>query len=403
MYAQLCTWDNLLLAYRKASKGKRGKPSVAAFEHRLEDNLLQLQAELRTHTYRPESYVSFYIHEPKRRLISAAPFPDRVVHHALCNVIEPLFERRFIHDSYANRVGKGNHRALDRCQEFARRHRYVLQCDLRQFFPSIDYAVLREILARVIGDPDVIWLADQILDSGAGVLSEAYEMVWFLGDDLLAIYRPRGLPIGNLTSQFWANVYLNPFDHFVKRELRCKAYLRYVDDFLLFADDKQTLWRWRKAIIERLARFRLALHEARCHPRPVTEGIPFLGFIVFPTRRRLKRRKGIHYRRRLKQQSRFSFCGCGGLPRLPWTGRKCCALTGGRPRPPVRRAGAACSRPRVEIRPRANTELGSPPGHFALRRPREIGGSGWEAEKRMARHPSSAYPLYIRCRKAQAA
>jgi hypothetical protein len=224
-----------------------------------------------------------------------------VVHHTLCNVIEPLFERRFIHDSYANRVGKGTHRALDRCQEFACRHRYVLQCDIRQCFPSIDHAVLRDILTQVIDDPDVMWLVDQILDSGVGILAEEYEMVWFPGDDLLAASRPRGLPIGNLTSQFWANVYLNPFDHFVKRELRCEAYLRYVDDFLLFADDKQTLWQWRAAIIQRLARFRLALHEARCHPRPVTEGIPFLGFIVFPTHRRLKRRKGIHYRRQLKR------------------------------------------------------------------------------------------------------
>jgi hypothetical protein len=223
-----------------------------------------------------------------------------VAHHALCNVIEPLFERRFISDSYANRVGKGTHRTLDHCQQFARHHRYVLQCDIKQFFPSIDHALLREALARVITDPDVMWLVDQILGSGVGVLSEEYEMVWFPGDDLLAVHRPRGLPIGNLTSQFWANVYLSSFDHFVKRELRCKAYLRYVDDFLLFADDKETLWRWRTAIIERLARLRLVLHEARCHPRPVIEGIPFLGFIVFPTHRRLRRCKGIRYRRQLK-------------------------------------------------------------------------------------------------------
>src|SRR3989337_3049391 len=148
MYLQLCSWDNLLLAYRRASKGKRGHPNVPSFEHRLEDNLVALQTELQTQTYRPGPYHSFYIHEPKRRLISAAPFRDRVVHHALCGVIEPLFERRFIYDSYANRVGKGTHRALDRCQHFARRHVYVLQCDLKQFFPSIDHKVLYETLAR---------------------------------------------------------------------------------------------------------------------------------------------------------------------------------------------------------------------------------------------------------------
>jgi hypothetical protein len=125
-----------------------------------------------------------------------------------------------------------------------------------------------------------------------------YEPAFFPGDDLFAVLRPRGLPIGNLTSQFWANVYMNPFDHFVTRELGCRAYIRYVDDFLLFADDKQTLWSWRRAIIGRLERLRLLLH-AGAHPRLVTEGIPFLGFRVFPRHRRLKARKGHHFRRKL--------------------------------------------------------------------------------------------------------
>jgi retron-type reverse transcriptase len=172
VYAQLCSWDNLLLAYRQAAKGKRGLAPAAAFEYRLEDNLIALQQELLSQTYQPGAYASFYIHEPKRRLISAAPFRDRVVHHALCNLIEPLFERAFIADSYANRIGKGTHRALDRCQRFARRYSHVLQCDIRQFFPSIDHAILRDILARKITDPQTLWLVDQILASGVGVLSE---------------------------------------------------------------------------------------------------------------------------------------------------------------------------------------------------------------------------------------
>jgi RNA-directed DNA polymerase len=242
-------------------------------------------------------YHSFFIHEPKRRLISAAPFRDRVVHHALCNLIEPIFERSFIDDSYANRAGKGTHRALDRCQAFARRNHYVLQCDIRQFFPSIDHALLRGVLWRKVSDPCVRRLIDQILAGGAHVLSEEYEMVWFPGDDLLAALRPRGLPIGNLTSQFWANCYLNPFDHFIKRELRCRAYLRFVDDFLLFSDDKAQLWAWRETINERLARLRLAIHPGT-QPHDVGKGVSFLGFRVFPEYRRLKRRKGIHFRRR---------------------------------------------------------------------------------------------------------
>ncbi len=299
MYPQLCSWGNLLLAYTKASRGKRGQPNVAAFEHRLEDNLLALQRELREQTYTPGPYASFYIHEPKRRLISAAPFRDRVVHHALCHLIEPIFERCFIADSYANRIGKGTHRALDRCQQFARRYRYVLQCDIAQFFPAIDHTILRATVARKVTDLQVLWLIDRILQTGEGVLSEAYTMVYFPRDDLWAIERPRGLPIGNLTSQFWANVYLNPFDHFVKRELLCPAYVRYVDDFLLFADDRTVLWDWRAAIVKRLAGMRLTIHPG-AHPRPVAEGIPFLGFIVYPQRRRLKRRKGFHFARRLR-------------------------------------------------------------------------------------------------------
>ncbi|MCB8985837.1 MAG: RNA-dependent DNA polymerase [Ardenticatenaceae bacterium] len=298
MYAELTSWDNLLRAYHKAAKGKRGKGNVALFEHRLEENLFQLEDELRTRQYRPGGYVSFHIHEPKTRIISAAPFRDRVVHHALCNRIEPLFERSFIADSYANRVGKGTHRAIARCHQFARRYAYYLSCDMRQFFPSLDHAILRQTLGCKITDENVLWLIDQILASGLGVLDEVYEMIWFSGDDLLAASRRRGLPIGNLTSQFWANCYLNPLDHFIKRELRCPAYARYVDDVLLFSNDKSTLWTWREAMVARLARLRLTIH-AQAQPRPVNEGIPFLGFVIYPERRRLKRRKGVYFQRRL--------------------------------------------------------------------------------------------------------
>jgi hypothetical protein len=300
LYPQVYAWENLELAYRRARRGKRAKRPAADFEFERERNLVELQQELRERTYRPGSYRSFVIHEPKRRLISAAPFRDRVVHHALCNVIEPIFERRFIFDSYANRVGKGTHRALDRCTCFSRRYRHVLPCDVRQFFPSIDHAVLRSILARHLADPAVMGLVDRILEGGAGVLSNEYEMVWFSSDKLWAALRPRGLPIGNLTSQFWANCYLNPLDHFIKRKLKCGAYLRYVDDMLLFADDKRQLWAWRTAVIDFLAELRLTIHENRAQPRPVSEGIPFLGFVIWPDHRRLKRRKGVHFQRRFR-------------------------------------------------------------------------------------------------------
>jgi hypothetical protein len=297
---QLSTWENLTLAWQNASRGKRGRAATAAFELYLGDHLVQIQRELTSQTWQPGGYHSFYIHEPKRRLISAAPFRDRVVHHALCNLTTPIFERRLNFDCYANRPGKGTHRALDRCQQFARRYRYCLPCDVVQFFPAIDHAVLREILQRMLPDASLYWLIERILASGVGVLSEEYQMVYFPGDDLFARSRPRGLPIGNLTSQWWANCYLAPFDDFIKRELRVPGYVRYVDDFILFGDDKAQLWQWRAALIRRLQRFRLTIHEASAIPRPVTEGIPFLGFSVYPYQRRLKPRKGYFFRRKLK-------------------------------------------------------------------------------------------------------
>jgi RNA-directed DNA polymerase len=296
-YRRICAWENLLEAYRKAARGKRNHRTPAAFEYRLADRLLALQRQLEHGSYRPGPYVHFHIHEPKRRKISAAPFRDRVVHHALCNLIEPRFEQLFIPDSYANRPGKGTHRAVDRLQQLAQRYRYVLRADIVKHFPSIDHAILRRTLARVIPERDVMALVDLVLASGAGVLDDEYEMVYFPGDDLLAVCRPRGLPIGNLTSQFWSNCMLHPFDQFVTRELRCPAYLRYVDDFALFSDSKRELWAWKRQIMERLGGLRLTIHEAAAQVLPVGCGIPWLGFVVYPTHRRLKGRK-VHSTRR---------------------------------------------------------------------------------------------------------
>lgn len=299
LYRQIIAWPNLLDAYRKAARGKRGHAPAATFEHQVADRLLALQSELADFTYAPGGYVSFMIHDPKLRRISAAPFRDRVVHHALCNVTEPLFEARFHPESYANRIGKGTHRAIDRLQAFTREFRYGLRCDIRQFFPSIDHAVVSDVLADVISEDEVLWLCRQVLASGDGVLKREYDMVWFPGDDLLAAERPRGLPIGNLTSQFWANCSLNPFDWFVTRELRCRAYVRYVDDFALFSNSKRELWRWKRAIIERLAELRLTIHEDAAQVLPCECGIPWLGFVIFPTHRRVKARNVIKFSRRL--------------------------------------------------------------------------------------------------------
>ncbi|MDA1190067.1 MAG: reverse transcriptase/maturase family protein [Candidatus Poribacteria bacterium] len=300
-FASILEWENLVNAFRKAAKGKRGRPPAARFEVGVADRLIDLQRELRDGTYAPGAYRHFFIHEPKRRLISAAPFRDRVVHHALCNRIEPVFDARFIPDSYANRRRKGTHAALDRLQQFARRWRYVLRMDVVKHFPSLDHAILTDEIARVVQDERTLWLVRIILDSGKDTFADEVEPVVFPGDDLFAALRPRGLPIGNLTSQFWSNVYLNPFDWFVKRELRCPAYLRYVDDFALFGDDKSQLWEWKSAVIERLQRLRLTIHESQAQVAPVKDGIPWLGFVVYPDHRRLKRRNVVKFTRRLRR------------------------------------------------------------------------------------------------------
>lgn len=297
-YPQIYDLFNLWTAFTQASKGRRSHPAVATFEYNLEPELICLRAELRDESYLPGGYRSFTIHEPKRRKISAAPFRDRVVHHALMNVIGPMLERKFIHDSYANQVGKGTHKALDRFTYFMRRYAYVLPCDIRQYFPSIDHAILKSILSKTLRDESAMGLVKKIITSGEGILAEEYDMTYFAGDDLFAAGRPRGLPIGNLTSQFWANVYLNELDQFIKRELKAPAYLRYVDDFVLFSNDKKELHEWRQAVIDFLAGLRLTLHEGSPQARPVGQGVTFLGFIVFPEHRRLKPPKGYAFRRR---------------------------------------------------------------------------------------------------------
>ncbi|MBX3038740.1 MAG: hypothetical protein KF758_17655 [Anaerolineales bacterium] len=298
LYERFCSFINLHEAYYKARKGKRSKASVASFEYNQEEELIKLQEELATQTWKPGAYTNFYIHEPKKRLISAAPFRDRVVHHALCNMLEPDWERRFIYDTYANRKYKGTHKAILRANQFARRFKYILQCDFEQFFPSIDHAILREKISTHLQDNELMGIVDLILQSGIGAQTESYQMKYFPGDDLFSVNRPRGLPIGNLTSQFLGNVYLCSFDHFIKRELRAEGYVRYVDDFILFADNKQILHDWKEKILNRISKLRLTLHEPQIYP--VYTGIPFLGFRVFPTHRRLKKKRGIAFQRRFR-------------------------------------------------------------------------------------------------------
>lgn len=298
VYPQICSFENLWEAARRAQRGKRFQRSVARFNFHLERELFRLQEELLAQTYQPGTYHEFTIYEPKKRMISAAPYRDRVIHHALCNVIEPIFERTFIFDSYACRVGKGTHRAVDRFTKFCRQQRYVLKADIQKYFPSVDHSVLKELMRRKIRDPQALWLVDLIIDS-----SNAQEPVttYFPRDDLFtSIERRRGIPIGNLTSQFFANVYLNPLDHFVKEQLRCKHYIRYCDDFVVLGDDKDWLHETRARIEEYLISLRLKLHPRKSQVFPVKDGTDFLGYRIFPTHRRVRRDSIIRFRRRMR-------------------------------------------------------------------------------------------------------
>jgi retron-type reverse transcriptase len=299
LWPELISFANLHRAALKACRGKRDRPAVLRFHFDLERELWRLHEELASHSYRPGSHRTFTIHEPKPRLISAAPYRDRVVHHALCNVLEPIYERSFIFDSYACRAGKGTHAAVRRCQHFARRFRYVLKADVRKFFPSVDHAILKATLARKIKDPHVLRLAGRIIDHAR---PQEPVLSWFPGDDLFTpLERRRGLPIGNQTSQFFGNVYLDPLDHFLKDRLGVGGYVRYVDDFVIFSDDKGELGRVRAEVCRFLGRLRLDLHPNKSVIAPTAHGINFLGYRVFPTHRLLSKRNVHRFRRRLRR------------------------------------------------------------------------------------------------------
>ncbi len=282
LFPKIVRFDNLLLAFRKASKGKRYYPAVARFEFHLEQALFYLQEQLLSGQYQPGEYSIFHVRDPKPRQICAAPFHDRVVFHAVCNVLEPLFERRLIFDSWACRQGKGSHAAIKRAQSFSRRHKYFLQGDVHKYFDSIDHASLKILLRRIIKDKPLLALLDRIINHAPPGLPSG-----------------KGLPIGNLTSQHFANLYLGELDHFIKEVLHIRGYVRYMDDILLFSDNKPTLHRAFTEVKKDLAcRLQLTLKKENVTPTPVNEGIPFLGFRIFPAMIRLDRRTLRRFRRR---------------------------------------------------------------------------------------------------------
>ena len=299
LFDAIASFPALRAAALRAAKGKRAKPAAASFLANLEKEVLRLERELKSGSYRPGRYTVIEIFDPKHRLVSAAPFRDRVVHHAFCAVCEPIFERGFIYDTYANRKGKGTHRAVARYEKFRDRFRHVLRCDIYRYFPAVDHAILKRDLRRRLTRGSTLELADRIID---GSNPQEPVHLYFPGDDLFAPFtRRRGLPIGNLTSQFFANVYLNGLDHFCKEVLRAKGYLRYVDDFALFHDDPAQLEEWRRRIDRFLEGRRLRLHPLKTHIAPTSQPATFLGFVLLPGgRRRLPEENVRRFRNRLR-------------------------------------------------------------------------------------------------------
>ena len=298
LYPHIASFEALRRAALIAAKGKRKKPGAAAFLANFEREILRLEHELLSQTYRTGGYVMIEIHDPKRRLVSAAPFRDRVVHHALCAQVQPIFEQGFIANSYANRSGKGTHRAIAAYESYRNRHAHVLRCDIFRYFPAIDHAVLKAAFRRRIACTQTLWLLDTIVD---GSNEQEPVDLYFAEDDLFRPYqRRRGLPIGNLTSQFFANLYLDPLDHFVT-EVLAAPYVRYVDDFALFHDDAAVLAEWQARIERFLEKRRLKLHPRKTFIASTRDPAQFLGFVlVRPGWRRLPEGNVRRFRNRLR-------------------------------------------------------------------------------------------------------
>ena len=304
---------NLFEAFLGASAKKRFRKSTLNFEKNLSRNLFSVRECLRTNSYRHGRYKTFKVFEPKERTISAAPFRDRVVHHAVYQIIEPIWNRRFIFDSFANREKKGSHRAIKRLQKNLRQARkelydiqalkfrplYCLKCDISKCFPSINHAILKKLLARRIKDKKFLQVVEKIIDSFES--GDEFNCL-FSAESPFIRCRPRGIPIGNLTSQFFVNFYLNELDQFVKHNLRVKFYIRYVDDFVILHPDKKYLHQIKNQIEFFLReKLFLELHPKKQRIFPADQGIDFLGFVIWANHCALRKSNKQTFKKKLKK------------------------------------------------------------------------------------------------------
>lgn len=270
--------ENLLEAWKEFIKGKRGKRDVQEFQLSLMDNIFGLHTDLKNHTYRHGGYHAFPIFDPKPRQIHKASVRDRLVHHAIYRILYPFFDHTFIADSFSCRISRGTHRALHRFRSFGyivgknnTRTCWILKCDIRKFFANIDHATLLNILEKYIPDTSVLWLLEEVIESFASAKPHV------------------GLPLGNLTSQLFVNIYMNEFDHFMKHKLKTRYYIRYADDFVIFSERRHLLERYISHIRNFLReKLRLELHPEKLCIKTLASGIDFLGWVHFPDHRVLR-------------------------------------------------------------------------------------------------------------------
>ncbi len=305
LYTKLCSTENIIEAYEKARKGKAKKLAVLEFEEKTLENLQTLQKELINLTYEPKPLKRFIVRDPKTRTIHASAFRDRIVHHVLVNILEPIFEKIFIHDSYASRKDKGAHIAITRFDKFKRKvsqnglvvrgknntsnniQGYVFKADIYHYFDNVNHETLINIIKSKFKDEKITWIIRKILNNFK-TESEG-----------------KGMPLGNYTSQFFANVYLNKLDYFVKHELKAKYYIRYVDDFVILHRNKKRLEYFRKHIVEFLNEIKLKLHPNKSDIIPLQKGITFLGYRIFYNYKLLRKRNRDHFTNKLEKYIKF--------------------------------------------------------------------------------------------------
>ena len=289
LWESVISFENLCKAFYKAKKGKSKNPEALNYFFNLEKELFKIQEELKNKTYKTGKYRVFKVYEPKERVIKAVPFKDRIVHHALCNITEPFFESRFIFDSFACRKKKGTHKGLKRVGNIVQnyfwgKNAYALKCDVKKYFPSVDHDKLKEMIQKRIKDKHVIDLFNEIIDS-----------------DNSQFGKGKGIPIGNLTSQVFANIYLNELDQFAKHELKVKHYLRYVDDFLIFSESKQELHICKHKIKTFLKSICLTIPQAKTNIFKINNGVDFVGYKTHPSFIRLRKSNIKNFVKRTKR------------------------------------------------------------------------------------------------------